>query len=94
MSKRVMVSMEEVPSMQDWKKGVWPMPQPEITPRPVTTTRLFLVDSALSWVVLEEEEEEERRALFNESGRREKEFTLVQITSKEETVGVANLIVD
>lgn len=36
-----MVPREETPSMQFWKKSPWPMPQPLITPRPVTTTRFF-----------------------------------------------------
>ena len=36
--------------MQFWKKDSWPMPQPLITPRPVTTTRFF---SAFSCVTAE-----------------------------------------
>lgn len=40
-SKRVTVPKEETPSEQFWKKSLWPMPQPEMTPRPVSTTRFF-----------------------------------------------------
>lgn len=81
--------MEDLPSRQDWKKVWWPMPQPEITPRPVRTTR-FLVDSALSCVVVEWR----RTFLVDGCGRRVKEVTVVQIRKKEDMVGDANLMID
>lgn len=30
---------EDLPSRQFWKNVSWPIPHPEMTPRPVTTTR-------------------------------------------------------
>jgi hypothetical protein len=39
--------MEDLPSMTFWKKGWWPMPQPEMTPRPVTTTRFLVAERAV-----------------------------------------------
>ncbi len=42
--------------MQAWKKSSWPIPQPEMTPRPVTTTRsasdLVVADNAVLLLLL------------------------------------------
>ena len=47
-SKRVTFPMEDLPSMTFWKNVSWPMPQPETTPRPVTTTRCFVAERAVA----------------------------------------------
>lgn len=38
---------EDLPEVTLVKKSVCPMPQPEITPRPVTTTRCFSAERAV-----------------------------------------------
>ncbi len=54
---------EDLPSRQFWKKSSWPIPQPEMTPRPVTTTR-SASDFAYNVVEVEEEEVVGVAALF------------------------------
>ena len=45
------MAREETPSLTFWKKSLWPIPHPEITPRPVTTTRFFSAASCVEDMV-------------------------------------------
>jgi hypothetical protein len=49
-SKRFTVSTLDFPSRQDLKKSSWPIPQPLMTPSPVTTTLAF----SLMWSCVED----------------------------------------
>ena len=74
------MSNEETPSTTFWKKDSCPIPQPEMTPRPVTTTRFF---SAFNCV-------EVKVRVVVVDGRRENALA-VEITMRMR-LGVANFI--
>lgn len=73
-SNRVTLPREDLPSLTFWKKVSWPMPQPEMTPRPVTTTLCFVAERAVDDVVVVVAA---RTVLVDVGTRREKADTLV-----------------
>ena len=73
-SNRVTLPREDLPSHTFWKKVSWPMPQPEMTPRPVTTTLCFVAESAVDDVVVAAAV---RTVVVDVGARREKADTLV-----------------
>ena len=73
-SNRVTLPREDLPSHTFWKKVSWPMPQPEMTPRPVTTTLCFVAERAVVEVVVAAAV---RTVVVDVGTRREKADTLV-----------------
>ena len=74
-SNRVTLPREDLPSHTFWKKVSWPMPQPEMTPRPVTTTLCFVAERAVDDDVVVAAAV--RTVVVDVGARREKADTLV-----------------
>ena len=89
-SNRVTLPREDLPSHTFWKKVSWPMPQPEMTPRPVTTTLCFVAERAVVEVVVAAAV---RTVVVDAGTRREKADTLVVAVHRKKFRGDESFMV-